>query len=454
MIPFFLTARQLANAYRAGETDPRTVTEALLGRIAALDPQLNAFAIVLADEALNEAERLGRELAAGEDRGPLHGVPVAIKDLAAVAGAPTGFGSRVGGVQRAEHDAVAVARLRAAGAVLLGKTNLLEYAYGAVHPDIGPTRNPHDPHRTAGGSSGGSAAAVAAGLAPLAIGTDTGGSIRIPAAYCGVVGHKPSYGLVPTEGVFPLSPTLDHVGPLARTPDDAATILSVLAGGDPRRPGERKTPDRLRGARIAVPRAHVEAVPLDPPVRAALEAAEDALAEAGALILDATMPGLAEANDRLLDILYPEASVLHEQYMNTQADRYAPITRAQLEEGFRVPAVRYLKALEARRALTAAFDRVIADVDAWLMPAVNTVAPAEDPAVGGREGAVEMHFSGPFNVVGAPAVSVPFNAAPGLPVALQLVGARGDDDALLALAEAVAAIAPWAPTPQAPFGPR
>lgn len=455
MTPFFWSARRLASAYRSGETTPLAVTEALLERIGRLEPDLNAFATVLSDSALERARQAGAELASGDDRGPLHGIPVVVKDLMAVEGAPTGFGSTVGRVPRADRDAAVVARLRRAGAVLLGKTNLLEYAYGAVNPAVGSTRNPHDRARTAGGSSGGSAAAVAAGLAPLAIGTDTGGSIRIPAAYCGVVGLKPSYGTVPVEGVFPLSWTLDHVGPLARSAGDAALLLAVLAGSPP---APANTPDAagdgtLHGVRLGVPRGYVDAVTLEAPVRASLQAAEEAAAGDGATVVELDFGELAGANDALLDILLPEATVIHEQYIGAEADGYAATTRAQLEAGRSLPAVRYLAALARRRRLSAAFDATVAGVDALLMPAVPTVAPAEDPAVDGQEGAVEMHFSGPFNLVGAPAVALPFSASAGLPAGVQLVGARGSDARLLALASALAALEPEPSLPPGRFGP-
>ena len=449
----YLSAAELAVAYRGGELTPTAAVEAALARLEALKPRLNAFATVLAEDALDAAARATRELAAGVDRGPLHGVPVAVKDLVSVAGVPTGFGSRVGRVARADSDAEVVARLRAAGAVLLGTTNLLEYAYGAVHPAIGATRNPHDLSRTSGGSSGGSAAAVAAGIVPLALGTDTGGSIRIPASYCGVVGLKPSYGTVPMRGVFPLSWTLDHVGPLARSAADAGTLLATIAAGE--RAAGRGAGSRapaLRGARIGVPRAYTRRVELEPAVAAALGAAEQALQEAGATLVEADFDGLELANEALPSILYPEASVLHEQYIRATPEGYAPATRAQIELGFAIPATVYLRALQARRALTEAYDRHMHGLDALLTPAVNTVAPAEDPVVSGSEGAAEMHFSGPFNVVGAPAVAVPFNAAPGLPVGLQLAAARGDDARLLQLADALAALAPTRP-PRPPLEP-
>ena len=194
------------------------------------DGKLNSFITVLGERSLERAATAERELRAGQDRGPLHGVPIAIKDLVDMAGVPTTFASRAGSPKHPTEDAPVIRRLEAAGAVILGKTNLLEYAYGAVHPDFGQTNNPWDPTRTSGGSSGGSAAAVGAGLCFAALGTDTGGSIRIPAAYCGVVGLKPSFGLVDTTGVQALSWSLDHVGPLARSCGDAALLLEGMTG--------------------------------------------------------------------------------------------------------------------------------------------------------------------------------------------------------------------------------
>lgn len=225
----FLSVSELGTGYRNGSFTPSDVAEQALARQAKLEPALNAFANPMPDEVRAQAKQATAELAAGQDLGPLHGIPVAIKDLIDVAGMPTGYGSKVHPPRMATQDAALVARLRAAGAVIFGKTNLLEYAYGIAHPEIGQTNNPHDPSRTAGGSSGGSAAAVAAGIVPLAIGTDTGGSIRIPAAYCGIVGLKPTYGLVPLDGVFPLSWSLDHAGPLARSVEDAVIALACLA---------------------------------------------------------------------------------------------------------------------------------------------------------------------------------------------------------------------------------
>ncbi|WP_274378878.1 amidase [Deinococcus cavernae] len=230
--PPFLAASisEVGSLYRSGSLTPLEVTQAALSRTEQQNARLNAFITVTADLALEQARQATRELQAGQDRGPLHGIPVALKDLVDVQGVKTTCSARILAGQVAAEDAVVTRRLREVGAVLLGKTNLLEFAYGVVHPDYGKTNNPWDLRRTAGGSSGGSAAAVAAGLCYAAVGTDTGGSIRIPAAYCGVSGLKPTSGRVPLGGIFPLSWSLDHAGPLARSCQDARLLLEALLG--------------------------------------------------------------------------------------------------------------------------------------------------------------------------------------------------------------------------------
>ena len=229
MTDSFGSISAVAALYRQKKLSPVEVVETLLGRIEQL-PALNAFVTVTAEAARQEAKRAEAELFRGFERGLLHGIPVALKDLVDTAGVRTTCGSRLRAAHAPTKDAEIVRRLKEAGAISLGKTNLLEFAYGVVHPDFGPTLNPCDPTRTAGGSSGGSAAAVAAGLCFAAVGTDTGGSVRIPAAYCGVAGFKPSYGLVDAAGVFPLSWSLDHVGPIAPSSRDAAALLGALTG--------------------------------------------------------------------------------------------------------------------------------------------------------------------------------------------------------------------------------
>jgi aspartyl-tRNA(Asn)/glutamyl-tRNA(Gln) amidotransferase subunit A len=407
---------------------PRDLAEAALARIAETEPALNAFADPMARSARAEADRAGEALRAGHDLGPLHGIPVAIKDLIEVAGAPTGCGSKVEPPRFAAQDATLVARLRAAGAVILGKTNCLEYAYGVPHPEVGQTNNPHDPSRTAGGSSGGSAAAVAAGIVPLSVGTDTGGSIRIPAAYCGIVGMKPSYGLVPLDGVFPLSWSLDHAGPLARRVGDARLLLSVMSGRDMAAP----PPGRVR---LGVLRRHWPREAVNIAVGACVDAALERLDVAGIEIREIDLPGLGAANATLADILKPEASVIHRDLLARNADGYAPGTRAQVEAGFRVPATVYVVAMRLRDRLRSEVEAVFAGVDALVSPTVPFVAPYEDPPISGANHDDEMLASGFANLTGHPAVSLPCGQVGGLPIGLQLTGALDTDAWLLAVAE-------------------
>ncbi len=290
----FLSVGELGSRYRNGSLSPVDVVAAALERIEALEPSLNAVAHVMRSAALEQATRASADLRSGRDLGPLHGIPVAIKDLIEVRDAPTGFGSRVRSPVVAADDAELVTRLREAGAIILCKTNLLEYAYGIAHPDVGQTNNPHDSGRTSGGSSGGSAAVVAAGIVPLAVGTDTGGSIRIPASYCGIVGLKPTSGLVSVDGVFPLSQTLDHAGPLARTVADAAILLEYLSG----KPFRLSSPS-LEGVRIGVLSYHADSRELTAAVAENLRQTITTLKAHGAIIKTVDIPLLASANSEL-----------------------------------------------------------------------------------------------------------------------------------------------------------
>ncbi len=423
----------LAAHYRDGSLSPVDVVASALERIARLEPALNAIACTMADAALAEARQRGAELRAGTDLGPLHGIPVAIKDLIEVAGAPTGYGTRVEPPHIAARDAALVANLRTAGAVIFPKTNLLEYAYGVAHPQVGQTNNPHDPRRTAGGSSGGSAAAVAAGIVPLAVGTDTGGSIRIPAAYCGIVGLKPSYGLVPLDGVFPLAQSLDHAGPLARTATDAALLLAGLSG----RPVDMRAVT-LKGLRIGVLRRHFPAEPGNLPVGELVDAVLARLAGAGAVLREVAIEGMDEATERLITILKPEASIIHADLMQRNAAGYAPGTLSQIEEGFAVPATDYLAARQFQAMLRARVAAVLGDVDVLVSPSVPFVAPFEDPEIadGGDSELLACAFA---NVAGQPSLSLPVGMVDGLPVGMQLTGRFGEDGALLSIARAVEA---------------
>ncbi len=419
--------------YYQDRTPVDAVTKAL-ALAAGLEPQLNAFSRLTGERAVKRARGLSTSSPL-----PLWGVPFAVKDLFDIAGLPTTCGSRAGSDEPVRRTATVVRRLEEAGGILLGKTNLLEYAYGAVHPDIGDTRNPWNPARTAGGSSGGSAAAVAAGVCPLALGSDTGGSIRIPAAYCGVVGFKPSYGLLPVDGVMPLAPSLDHVGPLTRTCRDARRAVAVLADRPERLAAASKPLSQLT---IGVPQRYLEEVTLQSGVAAAFEALVSRLQASGVTLKEVEVWEIERANEVLLDLLYPEASVIHEQNMEGREHLYGPVTWRQLQEGFARPAVQYLKAQRFQRNFSERLRALFSEVDFLVMPTVPWLAPAEDPAVSGDEGADEMHFTGPFNLSGSPALSLSWGLADGLPIGLQLVADITRDAELLLFGEQVEKLAP------------
>jgi aspartyl-tRNA(Asn)/glutamyl-tRNA(Gln) amidotransferase subunit A len=428
--PEMRSVAELAQGYRDGSLTPVDVVEAALARLHEREPALNAFADAMAAAARADAATRTAELQAGRAVGPLHGIPVAIKDLIDVAGVETGYGTRAVPPRLAVADAELVRRLRAAGAIIVGKTNLLEFAYGVPHPAIGQTNNPHDPGRTAGGSSGGSAAAVADGIVPLAVGTDTGGSIRIPAAYCGIVGLKPSFGLVPLDGVFPLSPSLDHAGPLARSVADAATLLEAMAGALMSPPAVE-----LRGLKIGIVGRHWHSSEIAGDARRVLEAARVRLERAGAVVRDIAIDGLERANRELIAILLPEAALIHEAVWRANPSGYAPHTGAQIEAGFQPRAVDYLRAMRFRDELRAMVEAAFTDVDVLLSPSVPFVAPETDPVIHeGEEG--EMLASGFANVSGHPAISIPCGRSGGLPLGVQLVGRLDRDRELLGIAAA------------------
>jgi aspartyl-tRNA(Asn)/glutamyl-tRNA(Gln) amidotransferase subunit A len=434
--PLFLSIPELGAAYRSGTLSPVAVTRQALERIAKLDAKLNSFITVLGERSLDRAAAAEGELRAGRDRGPLHGVPVAIKDLVDMAGVPTTFASRAGSPKHPTEDAPVIRRLEQAGAVILGKTNLLEYAYGAVHPDFGQTNNPWDPSRTSGGSSGGSAAAVGAGFCFAALGTDTGGSIRIPAGYCGVVGLKPTFGLVDTAGVQPLSWSLDHVGPLARSCRDAALLLEGMTGQF-----FPPAPIDLKRLRYGVVRHAGAERFLEPEVTARFEEMLDKLRAAGARVEPVAVAGMEHAAEALIALIEAEASVIHEHLIASESEKFGPVTRQQIEAGFKVPATAYLKALRVQAGLKERFSSLFKQMDVLLSPAVPWVAPAEDPALEGDGGAGEMLYSAIYNLTGLPALVLPMGlGAACMPVGLQLVSTWQSDAMLLALGSAVEAL--------------
>ncbi len=399
-------------------------------RLARLGIPLNAVA----------AEIGAPERAAG---GPLSGRLVAVKGVIAVAGVPTRCGSPASDPGPAEHDAVLVQRLRAAGAEVFATSQCLEYAAGFAHPDVGDTRNPRDPSRTSGGSSGGSAALVAAGVCELAIGTDTGGSVRIPAAYCGVVGLKPSYGLLPLDGVFPLSPTCDHAGTLTATVPGAVQLLTALAGpaalADRGLPGGqariRPGPAGPETFTVGVLGAQLADTSVTAEVHAAISAGLASLAAAGWQLRDVTAAwpqSPADWEDALAVIVAREAYLVHQGRDTT---RYAEGTRALLAFGRAISDERYARALARRAELTAAIEASLTGVDVLAGPTVGFQAPEQDPPFGVGDDYAEGRFTGPYNLSGHPAVSLPVPVA-GLPVGIQLAGRSGCDLALLQAAAA------------------
>jgi aspartyl-tRNA(Asn)/glutamyl-tRNA(Gln) amidotransferase subunit A len=449
---------EVAEKIRTRQISPVDVTERVLARIDALDGTLNAFITVLSEQARHDARQAEREILAGRYRGPLHGVPISIKDLFATKNIRTTAGSRVLADHVPDHDATVVERLRSAGAIVVGKTNMLEFAYAAVHPDFGATPNPWDLARSASGSSSGSAVAVAAGMGYGSIGSDTGGSIRLPAAYCGIVGLKPTYGRVSRHGGLPVSWSADHFGPMTRTVGDAAALLRAIAGADPRDPTSGRVPvsdyvagldGGVAGKRIGISdlylRQHV-----DPDVQFLVEQAITTFERLGATIEKVTLPPPSDAVSALLAILMPEAAVYHLPWLREQPENYSSAVRERLELGIITPAVSYIQGQQMRRQIIDDFLIAMEPVDLLITPTGPTPATLlEGDLTTGSEAdpdllAAVMNFSGPFNLTGFPAVSIPCGFTPGgLPVGLQFVAKPWREGPLLAAAQAYEQATDW-----------
>jgi len=431
----------LSKRIRDRTTTSEAVTAACLERIAQDNSRLNAFITVFGESAMVNARNADLEIRAGNDRGPLHGIPVSLKDLIDVSGTPTTAASRVRQDSVARRDAPVVTHLKEAGSVLIGKCNLHEFAYGATSDEsaFGPVRHPGDPTRSPGGSSGGSAVAIATGMCVASIGTDTGGSIRIPSAICGVVGLKPGHREVSSTGVIPLSWSLDHVGPMARSVDDAWVLFNAMRGDA--RPRLEAPPSTLH-CRLGVPRAYFLDV-LDDEVRARFEEAISRLRAAGADVEDVWIPHAADTASVYLHIVAPEAAAYHAHAIERHPEAYTPNVRLRLESGRYVLAEDYVRAQRGREVLRREVDAALDGRDGLLLPTVTIPAPiigASELEIAGRTRTVRslmLRLTQLFNLTGHPAISLPAGlTSQGLPCGIQLVGALGGTQRLLALARA------------------
>jgi aspartyl-tRNA(Asn)/glutamyl-tRNA(Gln) amidotransferase subunit A len=439
------TIHHTGASLRQQRTTSRRVTEECLDRIDARNPGLRAFTAVTAAEARAEATDADRELAAGIDRGALHGIPISLKDLIDVAHTRTSAASRVTEGRLATRDASVVRRLRECGAVLIGKTNLHEFAFGTTSEDsaFGAVRNPWDERRSAGGSSGGSAVSVACRMALGSIGTDTGGSVRIPAAACGVVGLKPTVGELPTDGVIPLSPTLDHLGVIAATVTDTFLLYSALKGNIGR---GRLVRASLVDVRFGVLYSYF-CDTLDPEVAGLFERALSLFSGARARLTERQVPGAASVPSVFVNLQAPEAFAYHAPFLEKSAAAYTAAVRARIERGASISAADYVAARNAREALTDDVDRMLEDLDVLVLPTLPIPAPllgAEQVMVDGVAESVRvlmLKMTQLFNITGHPAISIPCGwTAAGLPVGLQLVGRRNRTLRLLEIARGCEAV--------------
>lgn len=448
----FATIEELSRLLAGKKVSPVELTELYLARIERLNPKLKAFLTVASESAIAEARRAEKELFRGKRGNLLLGVPVALKDNIWTRNLRTTVGSAILRDFVPAQDATVVRKLRSAGAIVLGKTNLHEFAYGVTseNPHYGAVRNPWATDRIAGGSSGGSAAAVAAGLCAAAIGSDTGGSIRIPAALCGVVGLKPTFGRVSVHGVFPLAPSYDHLGPITRSAADAALVLECIAGRDPldptslaRRERSFRAKTKSKHVRLGRPREHFW-VHMDPEVRRITEGALADFVRKGALVEEISLPSILAGVEAANSIAAVEATGVHERagYFPARANEYGADVRRRLEDAGKTRAVDYLAALQQVRKAREEAKAALATVEAIVIPTAPITAPplgTDRVQVGDLELAIRealVNWNRLGSLTGLPAISMPCGLTRDrLPVALQFVGRRFDEARLIGIAE-------------------
>ncbi|WP_340608209.1 amidase [Xenorhabdus bharatensis] len=445
-----LTISQASQAIAAQTLSPVELVDAALANIEIAEPEINAFVSVWAEEAREQAKQAAREISQGKYRGPLHGIPLALKDLFDVAGKPTTASSKVRAGHIAQSNSTVTDALHRAGAILLGKTHTHEFAFGVITPQ---TRNPLDTRRIVGGSSGGSAAAVAYGGVLAAIGTDTGGSIRIPAALCGIVGFKPTYGLVSCYGVTPLAWSLDHAGPMTRTVEDAGLILQALTGFDERDPASRQAPNinyadfskqEIKGLRIGIPQNYYFDQVAES-VKTAIKQTAERLKQQGAEVTTVNVPLADYLLPTQWGITVAEAASIHSRTLRKSASLYGDDVRTFLEAGQLLPAGDYLKAQRARRMICQQWDGLFNDIDILLAPTVPETA-----ALVGQESFIwsdnseenvtnaYLRLCIPANITGLPALTLPVaKDKQGLPIGVQVIGRAMDDATVLRVGHAI-----------------
>ncbi len=447
---------EIGRRVQARQLSAVEVTQAVLDRIARLDGRLKSYVTLTGDLALAEAGQADAQIARGAIRGPLHGVPIAVKDLCHTKGIPTSAGMTIHKDYRSEHDATVVTRLREAGAVLLGKLKLTEGAFGAHHPSIDPPINPWSAAHWTGVSSSGSGVATAAGLCYGSLGTDTLGSIRFPSTMNGVTGLKPSWGRVSRAGVFVLAQSMDHIGPMARSAADAAAMLGAIAGPDPDDPTavHEPVPDYLagigggvRGLRIGIDRALIAAGADTDMVRATEEAAA-VLTRNGALLRDVRCPSPDAVVPDALALCGVEAAVAHEATYPSRAAEYGPVLTGLLETGRALDGLAVAKIWHRREAFRGQLNALFRDIDLLIMPAMNRAAPTLADVTGARRtpAAVEarIRFTAPFNMSGHPTLTLPGGkTADGLPVGFQIVARHMEEALVLRTGHAFQQVTDW-----------
>jgi aspartyl-tRNA(Asn)/glutamyl-tRNA(Gln) amidotransferase subunit A len=450
-----LSIAEMGRQLRAGSITAEMLARDALARVAARDGALHAFVLVTEERALADARRADEERKSGRDRGPFHGIPYALKDIYDTAGIRTTCHSKLRLHNVPNEDSVAAARLRDAGGVLLGKLATHEFAIGGPSFDLPfpPARNPWNPAHVTGGSSSGSATAIGARMVRMAMGSDTGGSIRGPAAWCGTVGIKPTYGRVSRRGVFPLSWTLDHIGPLSRSVEDSAITLQVLAGHDPQDTASADVPvpdysadleKGVAGLRIGVPREFFATAPaITWDVTAGIDRTISQLREAGAVVEDVQLPDYALFSAVGRVIMMAEAFAIHESDMQTRLLDYGEITAGRFILGAAITAADFIHALRARRELTDAVNGALSHYDALLTLSALNTAPRFDQPTDSLSSASPIQTI-PFNVTGHPAMSVPTGlGANGLPIGVQIVGRPFDEPMVFRIGRAIEKLSGW-----------